>query len=83
MTLKDYLKENNLLTDELETVINKYYELKNQEKDKDIILNFGKYKSNYLMNVIKQDPKYCEWVYNTETFNNQKIKNIIKKELRL
>lgn len=60
LSLTSYLTEKNLLTPELETEINNYYNLTKKNRSPDSF-SWGKYKGRSIAEVFNFDKSYCEW----------------------
>ena len=47
------------------------------------ILNFGKYKSRNILDILKENPAYCQWLYTQPLImdTNPDIKNLLDLQL--
>jgi uncharacterized protein (DUF3820 family) len=70
----EYLREKDLLNDELEQAINDYYNMKAESSP----LIYGKYKGKQIVDVAKWDPNYLKWM-TRQSWCKESVKQAIEK----
>ena len=76
MSLKTFLKNKKLLTDELSNAIDEYYtELKSKRNNKNLTMPFGKYRGCNI-DEVKKDTKYCNYLLTTSVFDEDRFRDV-------
>ena len=79
MMLKEFLREKNLLTDELTSAIDEYFKnmRNNNRNNKTLCFPWGKYKGIEIEKIKQTDRKYCDYLLNKTTiFSDGKFQDI-------
>lgn len=48
-------------------------------ENKQVVLNFGKHKNSLLIDILREDPSWCQWVIEKSTGVSSEVKGIFKK----
>lgn len=61
---------------ETKDIIDKFDKITNKVRFNDYIFSFGKYKGEFVADVVMEDPNYIEWVM--ENIDNEELKEAIQ-----
>ncbi len=81
-------KESRFVTDKVAELSNTFSKRGNSidlegklllNEDKQVVLNFGKHKNSLLVDILREDPSWCQWVVEKSTGVSAEVKGIFKK----